>query len=96
MTDTSFTYSQQLMGTTVSLQLLTENLQAVAAVFNTIKALETRLTVNREHSEVMSVNHAAGKHPVTVSALVFDLITQANQASLLPMSIFNFGFVPLV
>jgi len=57
MNDTSFTYSQQLMGTTVSLQLLTENLQAVAAVFNTIKALETRLTVNRDHSEVMSVNH---------------------------------------
>lgn len=96
MNDTSFTYSQQLMGTTVSLQLLTENLQAVAAVFNTIKALETRLTVNREHSEVMSVNHAAGKHPVTVSALVFDLITQAKQASLLPNSNFNFAIGPLV
>ena len=96
MNDTSFTYSQQLMGTTVSLQLLTENLQAVAAVFNTIKALETRLTVNRDHSEVMSVNHAAGKHPVIVSDLVFDLITQAKQASLLPNSNFNFAIGPLV
>lgn len=96
MNNACFTYSQQLMGTTVSLQLLTENLQAVAAVFNTIEALEALLTVNREHSEVMNINHAAGKHPVTVSDLVFDLIMQAKQASLLPNSIFNLAIGPLV
>ena len=44
----------------------------------------------------MSVNHAAGKHPVIVSDLVFDLITQAKQASLLPNSNFNFAIGPLV
>lgn len=96
MNDACYTYSQQLMGTTVSLQLLTENPQAVAAVFNTIKALETRLTVNRPHSEVMSINHAAGKHAVVVSELVFDLIKQAKQASLLPNSSFNLAIGPLV
>ncbi|MCO6513178.1 MAG: FAD:protein FMN transferase [Snodgrassella sp.] len=96
MTGSYYTYSQKLMGTTVSLQLYVENPAAVSAVFNTIEALETRLTVNREHSEVMSINHAAGKHPVTVSKLVFDLIQQAKAASLLPYSRFNLAIGPIV
>lgn len=96
MSGTSYTYSQQLMGTTVSLKLFVENLTAVSAVFNAIKQLEARLTVNRYHSEVMSINHAAGKQPVAVSKLVFDLISQAKAASLLPDSKFNLAIGPLV
>lgn len=96
MSGTSYTYSQQLMGTTVSLKLFVENLTAVSAVFNAIKQLEARLTVNRYHSEVMSINHAAGKQPVAVSKLVFDLISQAKAASLLPESKFNLAIGPLV
>ena len=96
MSGTSYTYSQQLMGTTVSLKLFVENLTAVSAVFNAIEQLEARLTVNRYHSEVMSINHAAGKQPVVVSKLVFDLISQAKAASLLPESKFNLAIGPLV
>lgn len=96
MSGTSYTYSQQLMGTTVSLKLFVENLTAVSAVFNAIKQLEARLTVNRYHSEVMSINHAAGKQPVAVSKLVFNLISQAKAASLLPNSKFNLAIGPLV
>ena len=96
MSGTSYTYSQQLMGTTVSLKLFVENLTAVSAVFNAIKQLEARLTVNRYHSEVMGINHAAGKQPVAVSKLVFDLISQAKAASLLPDSKFNLAIGPLV
>ena len=96
MSGTSYTYSQQLMGTTVSLKLFVENLTAVSAVFNAIEQLEARLTVNRYHSEVMSINHAAGKQPVAVSKLVFDLICQAKAASLLPNSKFNLAIGPLV
>ncbi|PIT59901.1 thiamine biosynthesis protein ApbE [Snodgrassella alvi] len=96
MSGSCYTYSQQLMGTTVSLQLFVQNLSAVTAVFNTIQALETRLTVNRDHSEVMSINHAAGKQPVAVSKLVFDLIRQAKAASLLPNSHFNVAIGPIV
>lgn len=96
MSGTSYTYSQQLMGTTVSLKLFVENLTAVSAVFNAIEQLEARLTVNRYHSEVMSINHAAGKQPVAVSKLVFDLICQAKAASLLPDSKFNLAIGPLV
>lgn len=96
MSGTNYTYSQQLMGTTVSLKLFVENLTAVSAVFNAIEQLEARLTVNRYHSEVMSINHAAGKQPVAVSKLVFDLISQAKAASLLPDSKFNLAIGPLV
>lgn len=96
MSGTSYTYSQQLMGTTVSLKLFVENLTAVSAVFNAIEQLEAQLTVNRYHSEVMSVNHAAGKQPVAVSKQVFDLISQAKAASLLPDSKFNLAIGPLV
>ncbi|WP_370580768.1 FAD:protein FMN transferase [Snodgrassella alvi] len=96
MSGTSYTYSQQLMGTTVSLKLFVENLTAVSAVFNAIEQLEARLTVNRYHSEVMGINHAAGKQPVAVSKLVFDLISQAKAASLLPDSKFNLAIGPLV
>lgn len=96
MSGTSYTYSQQLMGTTVSLKLFVENLTAVSAVFNAIEQLEARLTVNRYHSEVMSINHAAGKQPAAVSKLVFDLISQAKAASLLPDSKFNLAIGPLV
>lgn len=96
MFGTSYTYSQQLMGTTVSLKLFVENLTAVSAVFNAIEQLEARLTVNRYHSEVMSINHAAGKQPVAISKLVFDLISQAKAASLLPESKFNLAIGPLV
>ncbi|PIT34803.1 FAD:protein FMN transferase [Snodgrassella alvi] len=96
MSGTSYTYSQQLMGTTVSLKLFVENLTAVSAVFNAIEQLEAQLTVNRYHSEVMSINHAAGKQPVAVSKLVFDLISQAKAASLLPDSKFNLAIGPLV
>ena len=96
MSGTSYTYSQQLMGTTVSLKLFVENLTAVSAVFNAIEQLEAQLTVNRYHSEVMGINHAAGKQPVAVSKLVFDLISQAKAASLLPNSKFNLAIGPLV
>nr|WP_279118617.1 FAD:protein FMN transferase [Snodgrassella alvi] len=96
MSGTSYTYSQQLMGTTVSLKLFVENLTAVSAVFNAIEQLEAQLTVNRYHSEVMGINHAAGKQPVAVSKLVFDLISQAKAASLLPDSKFNLAIGPLV
>ncbi|AHN28251.1 thiamin biosynthesis lipoprotein ApbE [Snodgrassella alvi wkB2] len=84
------------MGTTVSLKLFVENLTAVSAVFNAIEQLEAQLTVNRYHSEVMGINHAAGKQPVAVSKLVFDLISQAKAASLLPDSKFNLAIGPLV
>ena len=52
---------------------------------------EDQLTVNRNESEVMSVNHGAGKTPKMVSPTTFDLIELAVKYSRE-----NFGFNALI
>lgn len=96
MVSSTFEYTQTLMGTTVSLTLIEADEAVAKIVFNTIKLLEDKLTVNRQLSEVMSVNFAAGKHPVIVSRAVFSLIEQALNISLYPNSCFNIAIGPLV
>ena len=91
-----YEYTQAMMGTTVSLMLFEPNETVVQHVFNTINQLENKLTVNRPVSEVMSINNAAGKHPVRVSHAVYSLIEQAWKVSLMPNSCFNVAIGPLV
>ncbi len=91
-----YEYTQAMMGTTVSLMLFEPNETVVKHVFNTINQLENKLTVNRPISEVMSINNAAGKHPVRVSHTVYSLIEQAWKVSLMPDSCFNVAIGPLV
>lgn len=96
MISSTYEYTQNLMGTTVSLTLFEAKETVAQIVFQTIKTLEDKLTVNRQLSEVMSVNLAAGKHPVVVSRVVFSLIEQAQRLSLKPNSCFNLAIGPLV
>lgn len=96
MVKANYEYSQNLLGTIVSLTIYEANETAVKAVFATIKILEDKLTVNRPQSEVMSINMAAGKHAVEVSRPVFDLIAQALQISLQPNCYFNCAIGALV
>lgn len=49
--------------------------------YHLIQGYEDRLTVNRDHSELMSVNHAAGDHPVQVSASTYALTKLAVAVS---------------
>jgi len=56
-----------------------------------IDQYEDRLTVNRVTSEVMAINHAAGKSPVQVSAATYTLVKQA-----VTLSQQNFGFNALI
>ena len=91
-----YEYTQAMMGTTVSLMLFEPNETVMQHVFNTINQLENKLTVNRPVSEVMSINNAAGKHPVRVSHTVYSLIEQAWKVSLMPDSCFNVAIGPLV
>ncbi|MFS2225160.1 FAD:protein FMN transferase [Pantoea sp. B65] len=94
--DRIYAYSAVLMGSPILLKLFSDNQSLAAQVFGLIKQLEDLLTVNRPHSEVMSINHAAGSHPVSVSEPVFNLIKRARAVSLLPGSCFNFTIGPLV
>lgn len=92
----SYSYSAVLMGSPIVLKIFQRNESLARNVFRLIKQQENLLTVNRAQSEVMSVNHAAGLHPVIVSQPVYNLISQARAISLLPDSCFNFAIGPLV
>lgn len=85
-----------MMGSPILLKLFEHDETLARGVFRLIKQQENRLTVNRPHSEVMAINHAAGRHPVSVSQPVYQLIKRAHQVSLLPGSAFNFAIGPLV
>jgi thiamine biosynthesis lipoprotein len=91
-----YSYRCVLMGSPILLKLFVDDAQAVQQVFGRIKQLEDMFTVNRPHSQIMSINHAAGQHPVSVSAMVYQLIKRAKNASILPDSCFNFAIGPLV
>lgn len=91
-----YTYSAVLMGSPILLKLFEDNPSVAKAVFRLIKQQEDLLTVNREQSQLMAVNHAAGKHPVIVSEPVFALIERAKAVSLQENSSFNFTIGPLV
>lgn len=95
-TEGVYGYSAVLMGSPILLKLFEHNETLASQVFRLIKQYEDLLTVNRAESQVMSINHAAGKHPVTVSRPVFELIKCAKAASLFPDSIFNLAIGPLV
>lgn len=91
-----YSYSAVLMGSPILLKLFAHNEPLASRVFRLIKQYEDLLTVNRAHSQVMDINHAAGKHPVQVSSAVYSLIKCAKAASLLPQSAFNLAIGPLV
>lgn len=95
-TEGVYNYSAVLMGSPIQLRLFEHNAALASAVFRLIKQYEDLFTVNREPSEVMAINRAAGQHPVVVSQPVFQLIRCARAASLLPDSAFNLAIGPLV
>lgn len=68
-----------------------EYFPVLAESMRLIDGYEDRLTVNRNESEVMSVNHAAGKNPKVVSPSTYELIKLAVKYSRE-----NFGFNALI
>lgn len=80
------------LGTSITLQIFgTTDDTVINESFDLIDHYEDLLTVNRDHSEVMEINHAAGEHPVQVSSAVYDLVKLAVKESRE-----NFGFNALI
>ena len=80
------------LGTSITLQIFgAHDKSVINDSFTLIDHYEDLLTVNRDESEVMDVNHAAGKHPVQVSSGTYDLIKLAVEKSRE-----NFGFNALI
>lgn len=91
-----YSYSAVLMGSPILLKLLRHDEQLASRTFQLIKRYEDLLTVNRAQSQVMDINHAAGRHAVAVSRPVFQLIQCAKAASMMRDSAFNLAIGPLV
>lgn len=89
-------YSAVLMGSPILLKLFEHNEALASRVFSLIKQYEDLLTVNRAQSQVMDINHAAGRAPVSVNPAVYALIKCAKAASLVPGGAFNLAIGPLV
>ncbi len=80
------------LGTIITLQIFgSTNESILDQSFDLIAGYEDRLTVNRDKSEVMDINHAAGDHPVQVSTSTYRLIKLAVEKSRE-----NFGFNALI
>ncbi len=84
--------SHHALGTAITLQMFgTNDDYLIRMAFDLIDRYEDLLTVNRDQSEVMSINHAAGQHPVQVSSAVYSLVKLAVEKSQE-----NFGFNALI
>ncbi|MCT6812834.1 MAG: FAD:protein FMN transferase [Lactobacillus helsingborgensis] len=80
------------LGTSITLQVFgARDKKVINDSFALIDHYEDILTVNRDESEVMDVNHAAGKKAVQVSSGTYDLIKLAVEESRE-----NFGFNALI
>lgn len=80
------------LGTSITLQIFgARDKKVINDSFALIDHYEDILTVNRDESEVMDVNHAAGKKAVQVSSGTYDLIKLAVEESRE-----NFGFNALI
>lgn len=90
------THTYYGLGTVINLSVAAPaNETDIEAGYELIRKFEKKLTVNREYSEVVAINNAAGKHAVMVSKSTYELIKLAVHASQLQMG-FNVALGPLV
>ncbi len=89
--------SIRLMGSTISISILHENADFILdEVFSLLKIYENRFSANDDNSELMQVNHAAGKEPICVHNDLFELIELGKKHSLIPGSHLNITIGPLI
>ncbi|MQS76315.1 FAD:protein FMN transferase [Companilactobacillus halodurans] len=88
--------SYYALGTLINLSVAKpSSIDDLDAGYALIQKFEDKLTVNRKESEVMSINHQAGKRPVSVSLDTYNLIKRAVLVSQKHLG-FNVAIGPLV
>ncbi len=86
-----------LLGTTCTITTYSgHSADAVDACFHRIAQIEQRMTVNRDDSEVVRVNRAAGTAPVPVSADTLLVISRGLEISRMAGGAFDITVGPLV
>ncbi|WP_201306995.1 FAD:protein FMN transferase [Companilactobacillus farciminis] len=78
----NYTKTYHALGTEINLTVFQEGqVPALDKAYELIQYCEDVLTVNRTESEIMSINHAAGSHAVSVSEISYDLVKEAVEVS---------------
>ncbi|WP_261806765.1 FAD:protein FMN transferase [Lapidilactobacillus luobeiensis] len=87
-----------LMGTVITLdiQVDADPEPILAECATLLQVAEHRFSANAADSELMAVNHAAGRHPVKVHPQLFALIELGKTHSCAPASHLNIAIGPLV
>jgi thiamine biosynthesis lipoprotein len=86
-----------LLGTTCTITLYKGGSEAsLDAAFARIAEIEARMTISQPESEIVSVNQAAGRHPVKVTPDVFFVLKRGLDFSALSNGAFDITVAPLV
>ena len=89
--------SISLMGSTITISLVDERAEYLLdKIIELLKVYEQRFSANDDSSELMKVNHEAGKNWVTLDPELFELIALGKTHSLAPASHLNITIGPLV
>ncbi|MFC3932808.1 FAD:protein FMN transferase [Streptococcus dentapri] len=87
----------KLMGTTIDTRIYHNNPQPILAEVETLlRDYEQRFSANKETSELMQINRAAGQEPVSVSSDLYELIKIGKNHSLVAGSHLNIAIGPLI
>ena len=85
-----------MMGTVIDLQVETEQESILDELEEQLKIYEHRFSANASDSELMAINHQAGKQRVKVHPELFELIELGKTHSLSPNSFLNIAIGPLI
>ncbi|KRM78658.1 thiamin biosynthesis ApbE [Lapidilactobacillus dextrinicus DSM 20335] len=91
------TTTLHLMGTIIRLQVEAANPEALLELASAkLRDYEKRFSANDENSELMQVNHQAGKSGVVVDRELYELIKIGKAQSVAPGSFLNIAIGPLI
>ncbi|KHD46644.1 FAD:protein FMN transferase [Streptococcus hongkongensis] len=87
----------RLMGTIIDIEINSAKAeQQIATVCNLFDIYKNRFSANDDDSELMAINHAAGKHAISVHPDLFELIAIGKEQSFGLANNLNIAIGPLV
>lgn len=89
--------SIRLMGTTITISLVHQKAESLLEQMLSLLVLyERRFSANDDRSELMQINHGAGREKICVHPDLFELIELGKKHSIAPQSHLNISIGPLV
>ncbi|MBG9987474.1 FAD:protein FMN transferase [Aerococcaceae bacterium DSM 111176] len=87
----------KLMGTNIDLMVVhPEGVKILDHLEDLLHIYNLRFSANRDDSELMQINQAAGRHPIKVHPEMYELIALGKEHSLAKESLLNIAIGPLI